>query len=122
VEDAGAAGCGWGTDCGAWPGACRPSAAGLASGGICGDAVDEALRGGAVGVAPVRADEVFAASVRPGAIADTSAANPAVRPAAPAITHRRVRTTRTSAASRWSWTTDGSLRMVTVFVKSITLQ
>ncbi len=44
----------------------------------------------------------FAASERPGATADTRAARPAVSAAAPAITQRRVRLTRESAASRIS--------------------
>jgi hypothetical protein len=43
---------------------------------------------------------LFGESERPGATADTSAANPAVSTAAPAITQRRVRLTRASAASR----------------------
>jgi hypothetical protein len=44
--------------------------------------------------------DAFEASERPGAIADTSAAKPAVRAAAPRITQRRARLTRSSAASR----------------------
>ena len=48
------------------------------------------------------ADEVFDASDRPGATAETSAAKPAVSAAVPAITQRRVRPTRTMAASRAS--------------------
>jgi hypothetical protein len=44
----------------------------------------------------------FEASERPGARADTSAAKPAVSPAVAMITHRRVRPTRSSAASRAS--------------------
>jgi hypothetical protein len=43
---------------------------------------------------------LFGDSERPGATADTSEANPAVSTAAPAITQRRVRLTRASAASR----------------------
>jgi hypothetical protein len=46
------------------------------------------------------ADGLLAASVRPGAIAETSAAKAAVSAAAPAITQRRVRLTRARAASR----------------------
>jgi hypothetical protein len=46
---------------------------------------------------------------RPGATADTSAANPAVSTAAPAITQRRVRLTRATAASRISTARDRSL-------------
>jgi len=42
----------------------------------------------------------FEASDRPGATADTRPAIPAVSAAAPAITQRRVRPTRASAASR----------------------
>ncbi|MGN6871037.1 MAG: hypothetical protein ACTHMY_21805 [Solirubrobacteraceae bacterium] len=45
---------------------------------------------------------------RPGATADTSAANPAVSAAAPAITPRRVDLTRDSAASRSSTARDRS--------------
>jgi hypothetical protein len=45
---------------------------------------------------------------RPGATADTSAANPAVSAAAPAITQRRVDRTRASAASRISMARDRS--------------
>lgn len=44
----------------------------------------------------------FEASDLPGATAETSAANPAVSIAAPAITQRRVRLIRSSAASRAS--------------------
>jgi hypothetical protein len=43
---------------------------------------------------------------RPGATAATSTANPAVNPAAPPITHRRVRPMRSSAASRSDWAAD----------------
>ena len=46
------------------------------------------------------------ARVFPGATADTSAAKPAVSAADPAITHRRVRPTRASAASRTSTARD----------------
>jgi len=42
------------------------------------------------------------ASDRPGATTETSAANPAVSAAVPAITHRRARLRRPSAASRAS--------------------
>jgi len=69
----------------------------LAAGGIAGiaelpdtDAVAE----------DVPAEEVLAASERPGATADTSAAKPAVSPAVATRTQRRVRRTRWSAASR----------------------
>jgi hypothetical protein len=44
--------------------------------------------------------EAFEASDRPGANADTSAAKPAVSAAVAMITQRRVRRTRSSAASR----------------------
>jgi hypothetical protein len=44
----------------------------------------------------------FGASERPGATADTSAANPAVSPAAARMTQRRVRPIRARAASRAS--------------------
>jgi hypothetical protein len=47
-------------------------------------------------------------SERPGATADTSAANPAVNAAAPAIIQRRVSLTRASAASRSSMARDRS--------------
>jgi hypothetical protein len=47
------------------------------------------------------------ASERPGARADTSAAKPAVSAAVPTITHRRVRPTRSSAASRASAAREG---------------
>lgn len=51
---------------------------------------------------------VFEASERPGATAATSPAKPAVSAAAPAITQRRVRLTRASAASRISAARDRS--------------
>jgi hypothetical protein len=55
----------------------------------------------AVALAYSPADPLLACvSVRPGATADTSAAKPAVSAVAPAITQRRVRLTRASAASR----------------------
>jgi hypothetical protein len=47
-------------------------------------------------------------SDRPGATADTSAANPAVTAAAPTIIQRRVTLTRASAASRSSMARDRS--------------
>jgi hypothetical protein len=47
-------------------------------------------------------------SDRPGATADTSAANPAVNAAAPAIIQRRVNLTLASAASRSSMARDRS--------------
>jgi hypothetical protein len=49
----------------------------------------------------------FEASERPGARAETSAAKPAVSAAVPMITHRRVRPTRSSAASRASAAREG---------------
>jgi hypothetical protein len=49
---------------------------------------------------------------RPGATADTSAAKPAVSAAVPAITQRRVRPTRASAASRISAARDGLLAVL----------
>jgi hypothetical protein len=57
-----------------------------------------------------RAPELFedADNERPGATADTSAANPAVNAAAPAIIQRRVTLTRASAASRSSMARDRS--------------
>jgi hypothetical protein len=69
---------------------------------------DDAARGAlALGTAPPAA---FADDTdRPGATADTSAANPAVSTAAPAITQRRVRLTRATAASRISTARDRSL-------------
>jgi hypothetical protein len=48
----------------------------------------------------------LAPSDRPGAIAETSAANAAVNAVAPTITNRRVRLTRWSAASRSSWASE----------------
>jgi hypothetical protein len=48
-------------------------------------------------------------NVRPGASAETSAAKPAVRAAAPRITQRRVRPTRARAASRIKTARDRSL-------------
>lgn len=60
----------------------------------------------ATGLAPAFADED--ASVRPGATADTSAAMPALSAAVPTITQRRVRRTRSSAASRSSAARDRS--------------
>ena len=61
---------------------------------------------------PAPAFEPFEAadSECPGATDDTSAANPAVNAAAPAITQRRVRLTRASAASRIIAARDRSTR------------
>lgn len=69
-----------------------------------------------VGVA-ARALKPFAdgESDRPGATADTSAANPAVNAAAPAIIQRRVSLTRASAASRSSMARDRSAFRCSVF-------
>lgn len=53
-------------------------------------------------LAPDPTDDDLAVSVRPGATDATSAAMPAVNPAAPTMTQRRVRRTRSSAASRAS--------------------
>ncbi len=55
--------------------------------------------------APDAADEagVLEPEERPGATAATSTAKPAVMPAVPPITQRRVRLTRSSAASRSDW-------------------
>jgi len=53
---------------------------------------------------------LFEDSEWPGATEDTSAANPAVNAAAPAITQRLVRLTRTSAASRIIAARDRSTR------------
>jgi len=50
---------------------------------------------------------VFAPSDRPGATAETSAANPAVNPAVATISHRRVRPIRARAASRWRTASEG---------------
>ena len=96
-----------GADDGAWSGACRPSSPALAGGGIGGIA-DELLRLDVecVAVATSARPGDLALSVLPGATADTSAANPAVSAAAPAMTHRRVRLTRSSAASRASTARD----------------
>jgi hypothetical protein len=86
-------------DCGSCTGPWRPSELGLASAGICRDGADERGaedRVALVGVgtaAPLR-------SVCPWAVAETNAASPPVRPAAPAISHRRARPIRVSAASR----------------------
>lgn len=63
---------------------------------------DPAPRAGNAARAPelFEDDEDDDDNVRPGATAETSAANPAVSAAAPAITQRRVDRTRASAASR----------------------
>lgn len=86
---------------------------GLASGGIFGSAArldTEALAWPDADVAGWLA--VAAPSVLPGAIEETSAAMPALRAAAPAIIHRRVRRVRAIAASRSSAAMDG-LRCIT---------
>jgi hypothetical protein len=101
---------GFGTDCGGWPGDCNPRELGFAAGGNWGIAEDvDGVRGSAVVLVPLGD---FEASDRPGATAETSAAKPAVSAAAPAITHRRVRTTRRTAASRASAARDLSTRLV----------
>ena len=104
-----AGGCDWsGLACGGELGDCKPSAAGLASAGIRGVAV---LREG-VGPEGPLPDVVLppaaraALSERPGAMPETSAATPALKPAAPIRTQRRARLTRCSAASRSSWASE----------------
>ena len=82
-----------------------PSAAGFAAGGSWGIAVDAGREDDEPVEASVRT-LVFEASERPGATAETRAANPAVSAAAPAITHRRVRRILVSAASRASTARD----------------
>lgn len=91
---------------------------GLAGGGIRGipepTARDEALDAeptDAVALA-VEASARLEASERPGATAETSAAMPAVSSAEPAITQRRVRLIRSSAASRASAARDCVWRML----------
>jgi hypothetical protein len=99
---------GFGTDCGGCEGPCRPSELGFATGGSCGTAEDAAPAADP----PVEVsapDDVFEASDRPGATAETSPAMPAVSAAVPAITHRRVRPTRAMAASRASAARDWSV-------------
>ncbi|MBV8944198.1 MAG: hypothetical protein JOZ95_02165 [Solirubrobacterales bacterium] len=101
-------GCDWsGTDEGAWPGACRPRSPAFAGGGIAGIADERVLPGvERVAVAAEARPGDLDVSVFPGATADTSAAKPAVSAAAAAMTHRRVRLTRASAASRASTARD----------------
>jgi hypothetical protein len=87
---------------------------GSAAGGNWGIEDEEPVaRVGAPVEASVRTAD-FEASDRPGATAETSAAKPAVSAAAPAITHRRVRPTRASAASRASTARD---RVSVVFIR-----
>ena len=101
---------GWlGADCGGSFGDCSPSELGFAAGGNAGITDDDALLA-VVTVVAVRSFD-FEASDRPGATAETSAANPAVSAAVPAITHRRVRPTRNIAASRASAARDLSTRL-----------
>lgn len=63
-------------------------------------------------------------SERPGATADTSAANPAVNAAAPAIIHRRVSLTRASAASLINAARERSIRedWFSIFEEGISAQ
>jgi hypothetical protein len=111
--------CDWGgpeAACGGWDGPCNPSEPGLAAGGSWG--TDEAVRAPVADLPeapvadlpPALATSVaagdFEASDRPGASAATSAAKPAVSAAVPAMTHRRVRLMRTSAALRASTARD----------------
>jgi hypothetical protein len=95
--DGGCEGSGWGALEGPW----RPRSPGLASGGIRA-VLCLALVRVVVGEACTAWACPLAPSVRPGAIAETRAANPAVSAAAAAITHFRARATRRSAESRWS--------------------
>lgn len=85
-------------------GACSPTCAGDASAGMGGAVarveVEEGVEDGTGAAALVR--WAPAPSERPGAIAETSAANPAVSAAAASSAKRRVRLTRRSAASRSS--------------------
>jgi hypothetical protein len=76
----------------------RPRSPALASGGIFSDVFT--WRAGVRATVGVLA--AVRRSVRPGAIDDTTAANPAVSAAVPAMTKRRVRTIRSNAASRVS--------------------
>jgi hypothetical protein len=81
----------------------RPSDEGLARGGICGAVARAAVREDVAAVVLTAGSLAWAAlapSDRPGAIAETSPAAPAVSAAVPASTQRRVRTMRASAASR----------------------
>jgi hypothetical protein len=92
---------------GAAPGACRPSSLALASGGIC--ATDDRFAEAPAMLAVVLTLDFEAAlenvglapSERPGATAETTAARPADRAAAPTKSARLVRLTRIRAASRW---------------------
>lgn len=86
---------------GAWPGPCRPSCEPLANGGSAGAFPGRVTAAVAVRATGAAAD--FLAVVVDallGGDAATSAANPAVRPAEPRMTQRRVWPTRASAASR----------------------
>lgn len=98
---------------GAWAGPCRPRSPELAGAGIRG--IEEPpLPCVAPDVDAVAARD-FDASECPGATADTSAANPAVSAADPAITQRRVRVIRASAASRASAAVDLDGRGLPIF-------
>ncbi|MDQ2761849.1 MAG: hypothetical protein M3Y17_15820 [Actinomycetota bacterium] len=89
--------CGEGAaDWGDWLGACKPSWPGLAGAGIC----CEACTGAGVRVLSATRTAPRARTARPGATADTSAANAAVSAAAAPIVQRRARLTRRNAASR----------------------
>jgi hypothetical protein len=118
--------------CGGWDGPSKPSESGLAAGGSWG--TDEALRApladlpdapvgdlpGALATSVAAGD--FEASDRPGASAATSAAKPAVSATVPAMTHRRVRLTRASAASRANTARDrGSVVVIRCSLPIMTL-